>query len=68
MKKIVLVLLGVTLLSCNSKAQDQKEKKENFEVTKTEAQWKAELTELQFQVLRKEATEPPFSLLRARFQ
>ena len=61
MKKIGLVLLGVTLLSCNSKAQDQKEKKENFEVTKTEAQWKAELTELQFQVLRKEATEPPFS-------
>ncbi|MBM4123730.1 MAG: peptide-methionine (R)-S-oxide reductase MsrB [Nitrospira sp.] len=34
--------------------------KETFEVTKTEAEWKAVLSEEQFQVLRKAHTEPPF--------
>lgn len=32
-----------------------------FEITKTEAQWREILTEEQFQVLRHEATERPFS-------
>ena len=30
-------------------------------VSKSEAEWKAELTDLEFQILRKEGTEPPFS-------
>ncbi len=34
---------------------------EQFEITKTEAEWRAQLTEDQFQVLRKEATERPFT-------
>ena len=34
---------------------------EKFEVTHTEAEWKALLTPQQFAVLRKEATEPPFT-------
>lgn len=33
----------------------------NFEVVKTEAEWRAQLTELQYAVLREEATERPFS-------
>ncbi len=37
-----------------------KESKDTFEVTKTEAEWRQALTEEQFLVLRKEATEPPF--------
>ena len=34
---------------------------ENFEITKTDEEWQKILTEAQFQVLRKEATERPFS-------
>ncbi|NND62896.1 MAG: peptide-methionine (R)-S-oxide reductase MsrB [Flavobacteriaceae bacterium] len=60
MKKIVLLVFCGLALSCNSKAQDKKEEKV-FPVTKTEAQWKAELTELQFYVLREEGTERPFT-------
>jgi len=32
-----------------------------FAVTKTEAEWRARLTPLQFSILRKQGTEPPFS-------
>ncbi|MGB7431674.1 MAG: peptide-methionine (R)-S-oxide reductase MsrB [Ahrensia sp.] len=32
-----------------------------FEVVKTEAEWRAQLTELQYAVLREEATERPFT-------
>ncbi|PVW15677.1 peptide-methionine (R)-S-oxide reductase MsrB [Marixanthomonas spongiae] len=60
MKKIVFLLCSVLLLSCNSKAQDKKEQKE-FPVSKTDAEWKAELTDMEYQVLRKAATEPAFS-------
>lgn len=34
---------------------------ESFEITRTEAEWRAMLTEAQFSVLRKEATERPGS-------
>ena len=34
---------------------------EQFEITKAEEEWRAQLTEDQFQVLRKEATERPFT-------
>ncbi len=34
---------------------------EQFEITKTDEEWQKILTEAQFQVLRKEATERPFS-------
>ncbi|WP_425091885.1 peptide-methionine (R)-S-oxide reductase MsrB [Tropicimonas sp. S265A] len=32
-----------------------------FEVTKTDAEWRAQLTDLQYRVLRREATERPFT-------
>jgi peptide-methionine (R)-S-oxide reductase len=50
----------VFLSSCNGKAQEKK-KEATFAVIKTDAAWKAELSELEYYVLRKEGTEPAFS-------
>ena len=60
MKQVSMLLLCAILFSCNSKAQNKKEDKV-FPVTKTEAEWKAQLTALQFNILREEGTERPFS-------
>ncbi|MBW2937947.1 peptide-methionine (R)-S-oxide reductase MsrB [Aureisphaera sp. CAU 1614] len=60
MNKIALLLVGLLLLSCNSKAQNEK-KKESFSVAKKEAEWKAQLTDLQYYVLREEGTERAFT-------
>ena len=62
MKKIVFVLLIGVLFSCNSTAQkSETSKEESFPVSKTNAEWKEELTEKQYYVLRKAGTERPFS-------
>ncbi len=61
MKYLVLFFSILFITSCNTNAQKKKKKTESFKVTKTEAEWQKQLTPLQFQVLRKEATEPPFS-------
>ena len=60
MKQASIILLCAVLFSCNGKAQNKKEDKV-FPVTKTEAEWKAQLTALQFNILREEGTERPFS-------
>ena len=60
MKKLSLLVLFALFLSCNGKAQDKKEN-EVFPITKTEAEWKAQLTVLQYDVLRKAGTERAFS-------
>ncbi|MDT0644298.1 peptide-methionine (R)-S-oxide reductase MsrB [Zunongwangia sp. F363] len=60
MKKIIFLLLATIMMSCNGNAQ-KKKSSENFEVSKTEKEWKQELTNAEFQVLRKAATEPAFS-------
>lgn len=56
MKKIIFILACIIAIGCNSKAQDTKLKKE-FPVTKTDAQWKSELSELEYHVLRNAGTE-----------
>jgi peptide-methionine (R)-S-oxide reductase len=62
MKKIVFVLLIGALFSCNSTAQkSETTEEESFPVSKTDAEWKEELTEKQYYVLRKAGTERPFS-------
>ncbi len=60
LKPLAILSAVFLLISCNSKAQDS-EKADSFPVSKSEAEWKAELTDLEFQILRKEGTEPPFS-------
>jgi len=60
MKKIYTLTLISLFFSCNSSAQ-KKETKETFTVTKTEAEWKAQLSDLQYYVLREAGTEPAFS-------
>lgn len=62
MRKLIIVLVFGLLFNCNSSAQ-KKETKETktFKITKTDTEWKQELTEQQYYVLRQEGTERPFS-------
>lgn len=58
MKKIVIICLALLALNCKSNAQ--KEKKV-YEVSKTEAEWKKQLTDMEFYVLRQAGTERAFT-------
>lgn len=66
-KNIAIVILLI-LAGCKGNSQVEKEqtiaKKEEakvYAVTKTDAEWKAELTDVEYYVLRKAATENSFS-------
>ena len=66
MKNLIIALLAIITISCNSTAQ-KKEGKANsevasvFKVSKSDAEWKEILTPAQYNVLRKAGTEAPFS-------
>jgi peptide-methionine (R)-S-oxide reductase len=60
MKQIAVIAFAMLAIGCNSKAQD-KAKKETFPVNKTEEEWKAELTEMEYYVLREAGTERAFT-------
>ncbi|MDX1463373.1 MAG: peptide-methionine (R)-S-oxide reductase MsrB [Marinirhabdus sp.] len=58
MNKIAILIAALALVSCRSEAQDSKNTPKTFPVSKTEAEWKAELTDQEYYVLREEGTEP----------
>ncbi|WP_370479588.1 peptide-methionine (R)-S-oxide reductase MsrB [Tamlana flava] len=59
MKKILLLTLVLLVFNC--KGNTQKPSKKEYTVVKTEAEWKTQLTEKEFYVLRKAGTERAFS-------
>ncbi|WP_055437731.1 peptide-methionine (R)-S-oxide reductase MsrB [Lacinutrix algicola] len=61
MKKFALILFALVLFNCNSNAQSGKKEEEVFKVSKTDAEWKAQLTDNEYYVLRKAGTERAFS-------
>ena len=60
MKNIITLIVLFFLISCSSTAQ-KKEPKKTYSVTKTTSEWKKELNELQFYVLREAGTERAFT-------
>ncbi|TBN06782.1 peptide-methionine (R)-S-oxide reductase [Hyunsoonleella flava] len=64
MKNFLALVAFTVLFSCNSTAQkksESKTEKKNFKVTKTDAEWKKQLTDLEYYVLRKAGTERAFT-------
>ncbi|WP_282136049.1 peptide-methionine (R)-S-oxide reductase MsrB [Seonamhaeicola maritimus] len=61
MKKLVILFICCSLFSCNSTAQKSKRKIETFKITKTDEEWKSQLTDTEYYVLRKAGTEQRFS-------
>jgi len=63
MKKFIILLIITVLFNCNTTAQKHSEKKAQkvYQITKTDEEWKAQLTNLEYYVLRNAGTERPFS-------
>lgn len=62
MKSLITFFLAAVVMSCNTNAQKKPaENSKQYKVSKTENEWKEQLTSAQFAVLRNAATEPPHS-------
>lgn len=61
MKNIFLALVTIITISCNGNAQKESKISSEFEITKSEAEWKEILSPQQYAVLRKGATERAYS-------
>lgn len=59
MNKILIICLSIIVFNCNGNAQ--KEEKKVYKVSKTKAEWKTQLSEMEYYVLREAGTERPFS-------
>lgn len=54
-------LLLATALSCTAQTKKTPVAKAKYEINKTDAEWKKQLTDIQFDVTRKQGTERPYS-------
>ncbi len=54
--KNIIAILAITLAACNASSQNKK-----YEVTKTDAEWRKQLTAEQYNVTRQKGTERAFS-------
>ena len=64
MKSLSFILLFSLIFSCDSSAQKKDSKtdqKKEFKITKSNAEWKSELSASQYNVMRQEGTERAFS-------
>lgn len=61
MNKIFSLTIILFLISCSSAAQDSSTEKKKYKVTKTNAEWKKELTQKQYYVLREAGTERAYT-------
>ena len=64
--KIMYVALSIVLLSCNSQAQKkiaqiEKSNSSIEQIKKTDAEWKEQLTDMEYYVLREKGTERSFT-------
>ena len=59
MRVLIFFLSALFFMSCNSNAQKKENK--SYVVTKTEVQWKAQLTDMQYYILRQSGTERAFT-------
>lgn len=59
MKHILILIYLIVMFNC--KGNSQKNTQKTFKISKTEAAWEAQLTDKEFQVLRKAGTERAFT-------
>lgn len=60
LKSAITAGLGILAVSITPRLGQAVEPEEKFEIIKTDEEWRSLLTSEQYNVLRKEATEPPF--------
>ncbi len=61
MKRITSIFIILLFVSCIGNAQKKSSKKMNYKVLKTDTEWKKQLTDAQYKVLRKAGTERPYT-------
>ena len=59
-KLLNLIFVSLLFLSCNGQDKNKEDQK-SYPVTKTENEWKSELSEFEFYVLRQAGTERPYT-------
>jgi peptide-methionine (R)-S-oxide reductase len=58
---VISLLAGIILTACSQSTKNKAKEEPVFEVRKTDAEWKAQLTPMQYNVLRKKGTEQAFT-------